>query len=119
MTRNYHIGDTVKAISNDNDSGDHVGECGVVVSLDIRPEYAEDPHYLLIDFPTEKGSGWWGEAELTRISCCHETKTMNITNLARGILDKDYKNMIKAGWLQNDLTLTPVGQEAILADYLQ
>lgn len=45
-------------------------------------------------------------------------KPMKITNIARGLLDEDYKKMIKVGWLNADLSLTDTGKDTILSRYL-
>lgn len=41
-----------------------------------------------------------------------------LSNLARSVFDKDYRKMIKIGWLNSDLSITEEGKNVILADYL-
>jgi hypothetical protein len=48
---------------------------------------------------------------------CHKNP-MKITNIARGLLDEDYKRMIKVGWLNADLSLTDTGKDTVLSRYL-
>lgn len=45
-------------------------------------------------------------------------KSMKITNIARGILDEDYRSMIRVGWLNADLSLTEEGRDFVLGRYL-
>ncbi len=45
-------------------------------------------------------------------------KSMQITALAKRILDPDTRALIKAGWLNNDLSITSEGRDAFLAYFL-
>ena len=46
-------------------------------------------------------------------------KKMNLTTLAKRILDADTKALIKAGVLDNDLSLTEEGVDFVVGHYLQ
>ena len=45
--------------------------------------------------------------------------SMSFSAIAKRILDKDTRTLVKAGFLSNDLTLTPKGEEHLLSIMLQ
>lgn len=108
MKRQWQVGERFRVANHVKGNEDVEGKCATVMWA------GKEGHYnILYDGDTETG-GWYDEGDMELISD-RKGIMQTLSAMAKRLLDKDTKTLIKAGYLSTDLSITEKGIKHINA----